>query len=59
MAGRESIQLNMIELFADDGLLRAGIEWPAPRFTDNGDGTVTDSLTGLMWLKDGGCLKKR
>lgn len=22
-------------------------------FTDNGDGTVTDSLTGLMWLKDG------
>ena len=43
----------------DDGLFQAGIEWPAPRYTDNGDGTVTDSLTGLMWLKDGGCMKKR
>ncbi|GAK55385.1 hypothetical protein U27_02218 [Candidatus Vecturithrix granuli] len=25
-------------------------------FTDNGDGTVTDNLTGLIWLKDAGCL---
>lgn len=23
-----------------------------PRFTDNGDGTVTDNYTTLMWLKD-------
>ena len=37
---------------------RQGLEWPTPRFTDNGDGTVTDTLTGLMWLKDGGCFKK-
>ena len=29
---------------------------PAPRLVDNGDGTVTDTLTGLMWLKDGACL---
>ena len=42
----------------DDGSMEAGIEWPAPRFTDNGDGTVTDQLTGLMWLKDGGCMRK-
>jgi hypothetical protein len=42
----------------DDGYLRSGIEWPGPRFTDNGDGTVTDDLTGLTWLKDGGCLRK-
>jgi len=42
----------------DDGFIEAGIEWPAPRFTDNGDGTVTDTLTGLMWLKDGGCFRK-
>jgi hypothetical protein len=42
----------------DDGTIQAGIEWPNPRFTDNGDGTVTDTLTGLMWLKDAGCLKK-
>jgi len=42
----------------DDGYIQAGVEWPAPRFTDNGDGTVTDNLTGLMWLKDGGCFRK-
>jgi hypothetical protein len=42
----------------DDGYIEAGMEWPAPRFTDNGDGTVTDTLTGLMWLKDGGCMWK-
>jgi quinol monooxygenase YgiN len=35
-----------------DGELRAGVAWPTPRFTDNGDGTVTDNLTGLVWLKD-------
>ncbi|MBF0345688.1 MAG: DUF1566 domain-containing protein [Nitrospirae bacterium] len=22
------------------------------RFTDNGDGTITDNLTGLEWMKD-------
>jgi len=42
----------------DDGFIQAGIEWSAPRFTDNGDGTVNDTLTGLMWLKDGGCFRK-
>ena len=25
-------------------------------FTDNGDGTVTDNLTGLIWLKDADCI---
>lgn len=25
-------------------------------FNDNGDGTVSDSRSGLMWLKDAGCL---
>lgn len=39
-----------------DGDIQAGIEWPQPRFSDNGDGTLTDNLTGLMWLKDGACL---
>ena len=43
----------------DDGYIQAGIEWPNPRFTDNGDGTMTDNLTGLMWLKDGGCIKEK
>ena len=44
---------------ADESYIQEKIAWPTPRFTDNGDGTVTDNLTGLMWLKDGGCLKKR
>ena len=43
----------------DDGNIQAGVAWPAPRFTDNGDGTVTDALTGLIWLKDGGCIKAK
>jgi hypothetical protein len=38
-----------------DGDIQAGVEWPEPRFADNGDGTVTDHLTGLMWLKDANC----
>jgi hypothetical protein len=40
----------------DDGDLKKGVAWPNPRFTDDGDGTVTDNLTGLIWLKDAGCM---
>jgi hypothetical protein len=40
-----------------DGEIRAGVAWPNPRFIDNEDGTVTDNLTGLMWLKDANCIK--
>lgn len=39
----------------DDGDLEKGVAWPSPRFTDNGDGTVTDNLTGLIWLKNANC----
>jgi hypothetical protein len=28
---------------------------PAPRFIDNGNGTITDSQTGLMWEKKTAC----
>ncbi|MCX5845209.1 MAG: DUF1566 domain-containing protein [Deltaproteobacteria bacterium] len=42
-----------------DGDLRAGVTWPNPRFTDNGDQTVTDNLTGLIWAKDGNAIKTR
>jgi hypothetical protein len=38
-----------------DGELQPGVAWPSPRFTDNGDGTVTDNLTGLIWLEDASC----
>jgi hypothetical protein len=40
----------------DDGDLRAGVAWPTPRFTDRGDGTVRDHLTGLIWLQDASCV---
>ena len=39
----------------DDGALQKGVPWPQPRFTDNDNGTVTDNLTGLIWLKDASC----
>ncbi len=38
----------------DDGTVQAGVPL---RYTDNGDGTITDNSTGLMWEKksfDGG-----
>jgi hypothetical protein len=38
-----------------DGNWRKGVEWPSPRFEDNGDGTVTDNLTGLIWLEHANC----
>ena len=39
----------------DDGALKKGVAWPATRFTDNGNGTVTDNLTGLTWLQSTAC----
>ena len=38
-----------------DGDIQPGKEWPNPRFVDNTDGTVTDKLTGLIWLRDARC----
>jgi len=38
-----------------DGDLQKGVDWPSQRFTDNGDGTVSDNLTDLIWLKNANC----
>jgi hypothetical protein len=38
-----------------DGDLQKGVVWPSPRFTNNGNGTVTDHLTGLIWLQNANC----
>lgn len=35
-----------------DGDKRKGATVDSPRFTDNGNGSVTDNLTGLVWLKN-------
>ena len=37
-----------------DGEFRAGAS-VSPRFTDDGDGTVQDNLTGLIWLRLASC----
>lgn len=39
----------------DDGYYQKGVVWPNPRFKDNDDGTVTDNLTKLVWLKSPYC----
>jgi len=38
-----------------DGEKQKGVPLPSPRFTDVGNGTVTDNLTGLIWLKNANC----
>jgi hypothetical protein len=35
----------------DDGDLKQGVAWPSPRLSDQDDGTIRDSLTGLVWQK--------
>jgi hypothetical protein len=42
-----------------DGDAQAGLAWPSPRFTQNADTTVTDNLTGLVWIKDGNIMVSR
>lgn len=36
----------------DDGTYQAGVAPPSTRFVNNGDGTVTDNMTGLMWVQN-------
>lgn len=43
----------------DDGDLQMGVPWPVNRFKDNGDLTVTDNLTGLMWVQNAGIIPGR
>lgn len=40
----------------EDGEFQTGTALVS-RFVDNGDGTVTDNLTGLIWLQEGTCMQ--
>jgi hypothetical protein len=40
----------------DDGNVGAGVPLPFPRMRNNADGTVTDTVTGLVWLKRADCI---
>ena len=42
-----------------DGDLQTGEPMPGTRFIDNTDGTVTDNLTGLIWLQNANCFGPR
>jgi hypothetical protein len=35
-----------------DGEYQKGVTWPSPRFTGNGTGVITDTLTRLMWAEN-------
>jgi hypothetical protein len=39
----------------DDGQWQKGVALPSPRFTSNNNGTITDNLTGLIWLRNANC----
>jgi hypothetical protein len=43
----------------DDGALHKGVPASTPRFTDNGNGTVTDNLSGLIWTKNANAFGQR
>jgi hypothetical protein len=43
-------------LAGDDGMLKTGVPLAFPRFVDNGNGTITDTTTGLIWLKKANCI---
>lgn len=43
----------------DDGDLEKGLVWPSPRFVDSGDGTITDNLTALTWVRNGNLMVTR
>jgi hypothetical protein len=40
----------------DDGTVQSGVHFTYPRWVDNGNGTTTDTLTGLVWLRDAGAI---
>ena len=41
----------------DDGTHQKGVTVLGLRFSDNGNGTVTDNLTGLIWMQNADCLE--
>ena len=38
-----------------DGASQAGVAIPSPRFVNNNNGTITDTLTNLTWLRNANC----
>ncbi|HWE48456.1 MAG TPA: DUF1566 domain-containing protein [Bryobacteraceae bacterium] len=40
----------------DDGSVQSGVPPTFPRWLDKGDGTIIDTVTGLIWLKQADCI---
>ncbi len=60
-SGTVSLQATGLYVFytsGDDGSIESGVPLPAPRMIDNGNGTVTDTVTGLVWLKKADCINQ-
>jgi hypothetical protein len=60
LAGEQQKNITQLHCTAGQFPLFNGTQWvcadaeqPRPRFVDNGDGTITDHETGLMWEKKG------
>ena len=42
----------------DDGSLQMGVAPTWMRWIDNGNGTITDTVTGLIWMKKADCINQ-
>ncbi len=51
----ETGQMTVYSSGDDGGDIQAGVERTETRFKDSSDGTITDNLTGLIWLKNANC----
>ena len=51
------VQLSSCDASGQDGLERVGVALPTTRFDKRFVGVVTDTLTGLVWLRDGSLAK--
>jgi uncharacterized repeat protein (TIGR02543 family) len=54
-AGTEITPCTLPAATGQDANKLKGAAWPSPRFTDQGNGTLLDNLTGLIWLKNADC----
>lgn len=64
--GYKIVDTNQTRFFSNDGIINEPAEGEdfygqdssftgnAPSYTDNGDGTITDNVTGLVWQQDPG-----
>ena len=51
----KSLEQGRVQVVAQRAGLESKGKRPAARFSDTGDGTIRDNLTGLIWLKNANC----